>query len=101
MQNMQNMKNMQNIDMQKSKISESESSINSRTCLGHLVLFDKVFGIHDSDYLHILDDSHGPVAYKKPERLRVLSIKDLVNGKTKIITVIKEKGVNQIVVGEL
>ena len=25
--------------MQKSKISESESSINSRTCLGHLVLF--------------------------------------------------------------
>ena len=24
---------------QKSKISESESSINSRTCLGHLVLF--------------------------------------------------------------
>ena len=33
------MQNMQNIDMQKSKISESESSINSRTCLGHLVLF--------------------------------------------------------------
>ena len=30
---------MQNIDMQKSEISESESSINSRTCLGHLVLF--------------------------------------------------------------
>ena len=29
---------MQNIDMQKSKISESESSISSRTCLGHLVL---------------------------------------------------------------
>ena len=32
------MQNMQNIDMQNSKISESESSINSRTCLGHLVL---------------------------------------------------------------
>ena len=30
---------MQNIDMQKSEISESESSINLRTCLGHLVLF--------------------------------------------------------------
>ena len=44
-QNMQNMQNMQNISplffsskVQKSKISESESSINSRTCLGHLVL---------------------------------------------------------------
>ena len=33
------MQNMQNIDMQKPKISESEPSINSRTCLGHLVLF--------------------------------------------------------------
>ena len=46
MQNKQNMQNMQNISPllflskdQKSKISESESSINSRTCLGHLVLF--------------------------------------------------------------
>ena len=39
MQNMQNVQNTQNIDMQKSKISESELSINSRTCLGHLVLF--------------------------------------------------------------
>ena len=45
-QNMQNMRNMENISPlffsskeQKSKISESESSINSRTCLGHLVLF--------------------------------------------------------------
>ena len=42
MQNMQNVQNMQNIYFsakdQKSKISESESSINSRTCLGHLVL---------------------------------------------------------------
>ena len=45
-QNMQNMQNMQNISSlffsskdQKSKIPESESSINSRTCLGHLVLF--------------------------------------------------------------
>ena len=42
-QNVQIMQNMQNIvflrkDL-KSKISESESSINSRTCLGHLVLF--------------------------------------------------------------
>ena len=43
---MQNMQNMQNISPlffwskdQKSKISESESLINSRTCLGHLVLF--------------------------------------------------------------
>ena len=36
MKNVQNMQNMQN--MQKPKISESESSINSRTCLGHLVL---------------------------------------------------------------
>ena len=52
MQNLQNMQNRQNIQNmqsilplffsskgQKSKISESESSINSRTCLGHLVLF--------------------------------------------------------------
>ena len=39
MQNMLNLQIMQNIDIQKSKISESESSINSRTCLGHLVLF--------------------------------------------------------------
>ena len=46
MQNMQNMQDMQNISPlffwskdQKSKISESESLINSRTCLGHLVLF--------------------------------------------------------------
>merc|ERR1712092_42372 len=46
MQNMQNMKNMQKISPlffwskdQKSKISESESLLNSRTCLGHLVLF--------------------------------------------------------------
>ena len=45
-QNLQ--KNMQNISPlffsskdQKSKISESESSINSRTCLGHLVLFTR------------------------------------------------------------
>ena len=38
-QNVQNMQNMHNIDMQKSKICESESSINSRTCLGHLVFF--------------------------------------------------------------
>ena len=44
MQNMQNMQDMQNIPPlflsskdQKSKISESESSINLRTCLGHLV----------------------------------------------------------------
>ena len=36
------MQNMQNIDMQNSKISESESSINSRTCLGHLVLFPSI-----------------------------------------------------------
>ena len=49
-QNMQNMQNMQNISPlfflskeQKSKISESESSINSRTCLGHLVLFNLFF----------------------------------------------------------
>ena len=48
-QNMQIMQNMQNMSPlfflskeQKSKISESESSINSRTCLGHLVLF--IFG---------------------------------------------------------
>ena len=39
MQNLQNTQNMQNIDMQESKISESESSINSRTFVGHLVLF--------------------------------------------------------------
>ena len=47
MQNVQNMQNMQNISPalffsskdQKSKISESESLINSRTCLGHLVVF--------------------------------------------------------------
>ena len=32
------MQNMQNIYIQKSKISESESSINSRTCPGQLVL---------------------------------------------------------------
>ena len=45
MQNMLSMQNMQNISPllflskdQKSKISESESSINSRTYLGHLVL---------------------------------------------------------------
>ena len=43
---MQNMQNMQNIPPlffspkdQNSKISESESSINSRTFVGHLVLF--------------------------------------------------------------
>ena len=39
MQNMQNTKNMPNMEVQKSKISESASDINSRTCLGHLVLF--------------------------------------------------------------
>ena len=46
---MQNMQNMQNISPlffsskdQKSKISESESLINSRTCLGHLVLLISV-----------------------------------------------------------
>ena len=39
MQNMQNVQNTQNIDMQNTKIAESESRINSRTCLGHLVLF--------------------------------------------------------------
>ena len=43
MQNMQNMPNISPLFFsskdQKSKISESESSINSRTCLGHLVLF--------------------------------------------------------------
>ena len=45
MQNIQNMQNMLNISPsffsskdQKSMISESESSINSWTCLGHLVL---------------------------------------------------------------
>ena len=47
MQNMQNMQSMQNIPPlfflskdQKSKICEPESSINSRTCLAHLVLFN-------------------------------------------------------------
>ena len=40
---MQNVQNTQNIDMQKSKISESELSINSGTCLGHLVLFNVYF----------------------------------------------------------
>ena len=47
-QNTQNMQNMQNISLlffsakgQKSKIFESDSSINSRTCLGHLVLLLK------------------------------------------------------------
>ena len=56
MQNTQNMQNMQNMQIisplfflskvQKSKISESEPSINSRTCLGHLVLltmFNKLY----------------------------------------------------------
>ena len=38
MQNMQNTKNMPNMEVQKSKISESELNINSRTCLRHLVL---------------------------------------------------------------
>ena len=49
-QNKQNMQNMQNISPlffllkdQKSKISESDSSINSRTCLGHLVLFLQLY----------------------------------------------------------
>ena len=44
------MQNMQNISPlffllkdQKSKISESDSSINSRTCLGHLVLFLQLY----------------------------------------------------------
>ena len=47
MKNVQNMQNMQNISQLFSrrktkklhKISESESSLNSRTCLGHFVLF--------------------------------------------------------------
>ena len=37
--NMQNMQNVQNMQNMQKMISESESSINSRTCLGHLVLF--------------------------------------------------------------
>ena len=47
MQNMQNMKNMSPLFLsskeQKTEISESQSSINSRTCLDHLVLFSSAY----------------------------------------------------------
>ena len=67
MQITQNMQNMQHIPPlfflskdQKSKISESESSINSRTCLGHLVLFFLagyyVQG-HDLNVFHTFSDT--------------------------------------------
>ena len=64
MQNMQNTKNMPNMEVQKSKISESELNINSRTCLGHLVLFniyynvwEKSAGITKNTYL----STHSPI----------------------------------------
>ena len=59
MPNMQNTQNMQNIpplffssEGQKYKISESKSSINSRTCLGHLVLFPNYPPSPDLDKLY-------------------------------------------------
>ena len=69
-QNMQNMQNRQNIPPlffsskdQKSKISESESSINSRTCLGHLVLLSEQQEPCDQDYSLLIYPESRP--YKK------------------------------------
>ena len=81
-QNMQNMQNKQNISPlffsskdQKSKISESESLINSQTCLGHLVFF-KV--MTNSFQILIGDQKNWFVGWGGVKKYRIFFFKKLI-----------------------